>query len=144
MAETDTRKYETPPGGGVLPDVPYWLKVLADAVDADMAILFQDSGWIDMAPVSAWTVATYGARYRLKAGVVYWQIHLTRGSWSGNAPVFLLPDGFRPQYLAAAVSGYSADFTEILIRPDGQMLAAAGTGGLTAAGSFPVAPRPNP
>lgn len=38
MPETLHREYEYPPGKGVRPDVPYWLQVALEKVDADMAL----------------------------------------------------------------------------------------------------------
>lgn len=118
MAETDNRGYPYPPGG-VEPNVPYWLGELAEAVDADVAALTADTGWIDLQLAPPFVTSGFGARYRRKAGVVFLQAVTDPAAFGASATLATLPEGFRPVYLWSVQSTHSTGPREVLVNPDG-------------------------
>jgi hypothetical protein len=119
-AETTNRKYPFP-----LPsdeaDVPNDIQRLASAIDADVAALTLDSGWIDI-NTGNYTATSDGARYRRKAGVVEINLNYTPANYPDEGLLFVLPTGFRPKYLKIAQSRYAGVNTEVAIQPGGRVV----------------------
>lgn len=101
------------------------------ALEADVAILSADSGWITVSPLlNSFIVPTVSPRYRKKAGIVY----TAGGARRAAAPVayttvFILPAGYRPSTTVYAINsdpgGATFLFVQILTTGEVQVKANA-------------------
>lgn len=142
MAETATRNYPLPDSDD-RPNVPYDIKRLADAIDADVADLTFDTGWRDMELFGGFIPNGNGARYRRKSNVVYWQINADADAHPvGLLHIFTMPATFRPKYLHTGTSyRVEEESREIVINPDGRVRVTnqfQSVFGLQASGSYPI------
>jgi hypothetical protein len=141
--QSPTRGYPHVPGD-VVADVPEAVNALADAIDADVDELFEDTGWIDVIPESQFTVGFEGARYRRRSNIVYVQVMIVRGpAWGGETVLLTLPVGFRPTYNHWMIANNEGRMIEVRVMSNGQLRSASASvpekgGVLVFSGSFPI------
>lgn len=139
MPTTPKRAYPFP-AGNVTPNVPYWLQQIAVAVENDVADLTFDTGWMDLPLAAGWAATEWGARYRRKSNVVYFQVSLRPRSWTAGQIIATMPAGYRPIYRTYFSSSYDGGVAnEIQLNSNGQLtVIKAGNTGVIFSGSYPI------
>jgi hypothetical protein len=104
-----------------------------------------DTGWRDLSMADGWIATGDGARYRVRDGICYLQVHFRRlnGTWPDNAWVTTLPASARPAWNHVFIATHAGlPFGEVGVYDDGGVLmvppSEGGVGNLAFSASFPV------
>jgi hypothetical protein len=107
--------------------------------------LTPDTGWQDVTLVGGWVATGDGARYRVRDGVCYLQVHVTLsgGLWGANSPMATLPTSARPAWHMGFVGVRNGlPFGEVKVFSDGRVFVVAPStapgGDITVSAAFPV------
>jgi hypothetical protein len=107
--------------------------------------LTPDTGWQDVTLVGGWVATGDGARYRVRDGVCYLQLHVTLagGVWDPNTPMATLPVSARPAWHMGFVGTRDGlPFGEVKVFHDGRVFVVAAStapgGDITVSAAFPV------
>lgn len=100
--------------------------VVRDTSDTWKTLASPDSGWLAPTLLNGWVVydATYGnaAMYRKVGGIVYLRGLIKSGTVTAGTPIFVLPVGFRPGIWLVIASSSNNAYTNVEVKPDGNVL----------------------
>jgi hypothetical protein len=104
-----------------------------------------DTGWQDIDLVGDWRATGDGARYRVRDGVCYLQLHVIvdAGVWGPNTPMAQLPLSAQPAWHMGFVGVRNGlPFGEVKVFSDGRVFVVAPStapgGDITVSAAFPV------
>jgi len=107
--------------------------------------LVPDTGWQNVTLVGGWVATGDGARYRVRDGVCYLQLHVTLngGIWGPNSPMATLPTSAQPAWHMGFVGVRGGlPFGEVKVFDDGRVFVVAPSeapgGDITVSAAFPV------
>jgi hypothetical protein len=104
-----------------------------------------DTGWQGLELTGGWSATGDGARYRVRDGVCYLQVHaiVRGGTWPADTEVAVLPASAAPAWnLGFSAVRAGQPFGEVKVLNTGRILVVAPSsspgGDITVSGSFPV------
>jgi hypothetical protein len=104
-----------------------------------------DTGWQNLELNGAWYATGDGARFRVRDGVCYLQVHVSvpSGTWAANTEIGVLPPSVAPAWNLGFVSVRAGQpFGEVGVFSSGRILVVAPStapgGDITVSGAFPV------
>lgn len=124
-----------------------WLVIETDTgniyerVSSGLKPLIEDTGWVSVTPQgTGFTPFGEGIKFRRINRVVYFIAAASSGGWdAGNWAMSPIPAGMEPDATASFTSSYDDVAKEVQFRPAGNIvIAKAGSGGITVAGSYPA------
>lgn len=105
---------------------------------------FSDTGWTNLTlnAAAGFSVSTEGARYRVKNGICYFQIHAVKsGSFVGNDLLVTMPSGARPAFTHWPQGDWAGASAECKVSSNGEIRvthSAPTSAGVVVSASYPI------